>query len=235
MLYQTDFANGTHRLELGAGEWQAQDGALRQTSDGDRLPRHAATRAGPTTPTREGAQDRRRRRLPDPLPRPGSPTTTSGGTSAAGTTRARALERAQNGAKREIGRPRRSPSKPAAGTTSASRSQGRRIRCYLDDKLVTDALTDRRPRPPTRVYATASRDNATGDSHLKVVNFAPTTAAAGRLQGVRERGEDGPRRSHLHGQPADVNTLAEPRKVAPQTVTSTAAAAVSSTSSRPIR
>ena len=86
--------------------------------------------------------------------------------------------------------------------------QGPRIRCYLDDKLITEAM-DTRPPPVEPLYATASRDRATGDVIVKVVNVSAShrscrsalkglpTVAGGTIQ-------------QLQGDPELVNSIAEP-------------------------
>ena len=96
--------------------------------------------------------------------------------------------------------------------------EGRRIRCYLDGKLVTDAI-DEPALPPSPIYATASRENSTGDVILKVVNIEPTPRAGKvRISGA-ERVAPQAEVHVLAGAPADVNTLDEPQKVATKSTT----------------
>src|SRR5581483_5370392 len=51
--------------------------------------------------------------------------------------------------------------------------QGRQIKCYVDDKLVSEA-TDTPPKPTESVYAAASRVDSTGEIILKIVNTLET-------------------------------------------------------------
>ena len=94
--------------------------------------------------------------------------------------------------------------------------EGEQVRCWLDGKLVHDF---RRPRLMSQaVYASATRDNSTGEIILKVVNTAsgPTETAIA-LAGVAKL--SGPARAFVltSEKPGDENSLAEPRKVAPRT------------------
>ena len=91
--------------------------------------------------------------------------------------------------------------------------EGRKVRCFLDDKLVSEGTS-----PPAAlvgpVFASASRVEATGEVILKVVNTSPGAQKLEiDLQGVKDV-EKGATAEVLSGQPTDVNTLAEPEKVA---------------------
>ncbi|HEY8932907.1 MAG TPA: alpha-L-arabinofuranosidase C-terminal domain-containing protein, partial [Rariglobus sp.] len=93
---------------------------------------------------------------------------------------------------------------------------GDQIRCWLDGKLVHDF---RRPHLTVQtVYASATRDTATGEIILKVVNTAagPTETTI-NLEGVAQL--SGPARAIVltSEKPDDENSLAEPRKIAPRT------------------
>jgi len=126
------------------------------------------------------------------------------------------LERGENGAKSEFG--------PVATNTIETgrwydirvELQGRSIRCFLDDKLVTEAMEGAGPQPEP-VYASASGDPATGAVFLQVVNItsAPRQMEI-NLQGVTKV-SDGAACEVLTGEPLDQNTIAEPEKVAPKT------------------
>ena len=95
---------------------------------------------------------------------------------------------------------------------------GSRIRCYLDGKLVNEAVA---PPPSFPVFATASRDLATGDVILKAVNVSETPYPLQvTLQGAK--GVAGTASALvLTGAPGDVNTVETPTKVAPRTATLT--------------
>jgi alpha-L-arabinofuranosidase len=92
---------------------------------------------------------------------------------------------------------------------------GTDIKCYLDDKLITEA-TDTPPAPLPAIYATASRADASGQVILKVVNVSSSPQNLQiNLQGAADVSKD----AHLillTGQPGDMNSIAEPTKVAPQ-------------------
>ncbi|MCW3062267.1 MAG: alpha-L-arabinofuranosidase domain protein [Capsulimonas sp.] len=95
--------------------------------------------------------------------------------------------------------------------------QGMKIRCYLDDKLITEA-TDTPSVPPT-FFTTASRDLKSGDVILKVVNVesAPRSLDV-NIQGVNAIQETAVSQV-LTGRLTDVNTIADPEKAAVQTTT----------------
>ncbi len=93
--------------------------------------------------------------------------------------------------------------------------QGRAIRCFLDGKLITQA-TDA-PPTPAPLYAASSRDTATGDVILKVVNIS----GAPQPLRVDLQGASGVAHSailqELTGDPAAVNTVDAPLRVSPRT------------------
>lgn len=130
------------------------------------------------------------------------------------------LERAALGDQHEIGQS--SPVTVETGRWYDIRieTEGSHIRCYLDDKLVSEA-DDIPPTPPTPIYSTASRDLKTGDVILKVVNVsADPQPLAVSLQGAKNVASTASA-IVLTGDPGDVNSLAEPQKVAPKTETIT--------------
>jgi alpha-L-arabinofuranosidase len=93
--------------------------------------------------------------------------------------------------------------------------KGTSVRCYLDDKLIQQA-EDTALEPVDPVYSTASRDDATGDVIVKVVNVSDSAQDLNvRLEGVSRVA--GGTVEVLQGDPADVNTVENPRKVAPRT------------------
>ncbi len=94
--------------------------------------------------------------------------------------------------------------------------EGGHVRCWLDGKLVHDFSP---PHLTTKaVYASATRDAATGEIILKIVNTASApTETTIDLEGVAQL--SGPTRAIVltSEKPSDENSLAEPRKVAPRT------------------
>ncbi|HJT76177.1 MAG TPA: alpha-L-arabinofuranosidase C-terminal domain-containing protein [Gemmataceae bacterium] len=100
--------------------------------------------------------------------------------------------------------------------------QGNKVRCFLDDKLVSEG-TSPPAGPVGPVFAAASRVGGTGEVILKVVNTSPgVQKLAIDLRGVQEV-ERRATAEVLSGRPGDVNTLAEPQKVAPRHVAIAAA------------
>lgn len=90
--------------------------------------------------------------------------------------------------------------------------QGPRIRCYVDGTLVHD-LQD---RPASTLFASASREQSSGEVILKVANPAEADQEVRiALNGLRAVGREAVGEV-LTGSPADVNSLAEPRHIAPK-------------------
>lgn len=90
--------------------------------------------------------------------------------------------------------------------------RGSNIKCYLDNQLVHDVTT----APVKSLYASATREDKTGEVILKVVNVADDPVeAAFQLNGVQKL--RGPAEGHVltSADPTDENTLEEPLKVAP--------------------
>ena len=94
--------------------------------------------------------------------------------------------------------------------------RGTDIKCYLDDKLVTTATDVDGPVPP--VYAVASRVDASGDVILKVVNFGKTPQKLEVSLPGAPAVSPAADCEVLTGRPEDVNTIADPEKVAPKQV-----------------
>jgi alpha-N-arabinofuranosidase len=92
---------------------------------------------------------------------------------------------------------------------------GANVKCYLDDKLVHDVEI---PAPDlARVYATASRDQKSGDTIVKVVNVADDAAEVKlTLKGMAD-GELHATAITLSGSPDDINSIGEPDKLQPVT------------------
>jgi len=219
-LYSKDFAQGADDWALGQGQWAARDGVLSQTGDqtNDR-----AT-AGDTAWT-DYTYHVQARKLSGKegfliaFHYRDDANLVWWNIGGWGNTRT-ALEQFQNGADTQLG-----PDVPL--TVESNRwydirieVQGRAIRCFLDGKLV-EAVTDTPPAPPAPLYAVASRALSTGDIILKVVNTSPFVQ---QIQ-VDLQGAQGVARTAvaqvLAGDPAAVNTIDAPEKVAPRTVTLT--------------
>ena len=215
-LYSKDFASGDADWAFSQGTWAAADGVLRQTGDQT----NSRATAGDTAWT-DYTYHVQARKL--------------GGAEGFliafhyrdegdylwwniggwGNTRT-AIEQVQAGSSTQLG-----PDIPVTVETGRwydikIELQGRQVRCFLDGKLVEE-VTDAPPAPPAPLYAVASRALSTGDVILKVVNTSP---AAQQIQ-IDLQGASGVAKTAvaqvLAGDPADVNSLETPEKVAPQT------------------
>jgi alpha-L-arabinofuranosidase len=93
-------------------------------------------------------------------------------------------------------------------------TEGRRIRCYLDDALIHDTVV---PPPPTDLLAVSTRDEKTGDVLVKVVHFgaAPVTAQLVLDGGVRLSG-GGTATVLTSASPLDENSFDAPEKIVPK-------------------
>ncbi|MGD0519304.1 MAG: alpha-L-arabinofuranosidase C-terminal domain-containing protein, partial [Thermoguttaceae bacterium] len=94
--------------------------------------------------------------------------------------------------------------------------KGEKVNCYLDGKLVqsTEAPAPRR----WRIYATAARDDNSGEIILKVVNPAGEPAdTLVRLKGVAKVAGKADVTILAGTSLADENSIAEPKKIAPAT------------------
>lgn len=92
---------------------------------------------------------------------------------------------------------------------------GRRVRGFVDGKLVTDAVYTSRPAPPS-LFATATYAKKDRTVFVKVVNAGETPVdLAINLRGVGGIEPNGTALV-LAGEPGWVNSLDEPRKVAPK-------------------
>jgi alpha-L-arabinofuranosidase len=88
----------------------------------------------------------------------------------------------------------------------------RRIRCYLDGKLVHDVTA---PKPQS-LFASAGRDEATGDLILKVINTSTGSASAAlTVSGAGHLRPDAQLLVLTSGKRSDNNSLEHPTRVAP--------------------
>jgi alpha-L-arabinofuranosidase len=220
VLYYKDFAQGSSDWTFGTGQWAASDGVLRQTS--------AATNSRAIAGDAQWTDYTYHVQAKKLSGQEGfliafhyldDNNLTWWNIGGWGNTRT-ALEQVHNGSNTQLG-----PDVPV--TVEANRwydiaiaVHGRHIRCYLDGVLVEEA-NDIPPAPPAPLYAVASRVSATGEVIVKVVN---TSATAQQMQ-VDLQGAQGVAKTAtalvLSGDPADMNSLDAPEKVAPQTLTLT--------------
>lgn len=88
-----------------------------------------------------------------------------------------------------------------------------RIACYLDDQLIQTAAIP--AAKIQRLFATAARDLKTDEIILKVVNPTDQARAEINVQGVNRLASRARMIVLTSGNPADQNSLSEPRRVAP--------------------
>jgi alpha-L-arabinofuranosidase len=93
--------------------------------------------------------------------------------------------------------------------------KGREIKCYLDDKLISQGEQPKLP-PPAMVFATASRADDTDRVILKFVNAQTEPAKMEiKLQGIDKVSKADA--IVLSGNPTDVNSPGDPMKISPKT------------------
>jgi alpha-L-arabinofuranosidase len=215
-LFETDFNNGTAGWRLHGGNWAPQDGALAQSSSDEDVRATAGDRnwkdytyelKARKTGGAEGflilfhVQNPENRYVWWNL----------GGWSNTRTI----LERAENGAMSEFGTAATNTIETGRWYDIKVEVEGAKIRGYLDGQLVTEA-TDVSGARPEPVYATASRDETSGEVFLHVVNVSPAPRTITvNLHGVTKVTGDATCEV-LTGEPGDVNSLAEPEKVVPK-------------------
>ncbi|HLK57367.1 MAG TPA: alpha-L-arabinofuranosidase C-terminal domain-containing protein [Chthonomonadaceae bacterium] len=217
VLYQHDFAAGTGDWRLGIGNWSAQEGALKQASS------RTDCRATVGDPHWKDYTYRLKARKLGGLEGflilfhvQNTDNYVWWNIGGWGNTRT-ALEKAADGSKREIGNVSAVTIETGRWYDIRVEVKGESIRCFLDDKLII-AATDTPGDPIDPLYATASRDQATGDVILKVVNTSGTDQQLDiALQGVKSVANTAEAQV-LVGQPSDVNTVETPEKVAPKSV-----------------
>ena len=124
------------------------------------------------------------------------------------------IERARGG-KSELGVPSNVTVETGRWYDVRVEVRGTAIKCYLDGKLVSEASDT----APLSFYATSSRDFKTGDVILKAVNFSPSAQpmqiALEGAEGVSSTAQA----QVLSGLPSAVNTIDNPKHVAPHKVT----------------
>ncbi|HZZ27678.1 MAG TPA: alpha-L-arabinofuranosidase C-terminal domain-containing protein [Pirellulales bacterium] len=126
-----------------------------------------------------------------------------------------ALEAIEDGASSEISPHAQVMVEPNRWYNIKMEVKGRNIKCYLDDKLVSEG-TQPPPAPPTNLFATASRDDASGDVILKLVNISAEPCSAKlNFQGAKNVVSQASLET-LSGSPGDVNSIDHPTKVVPK-------------------
>jgi alpha-L-arabinofuranosidase len=210
-----DFAQGTSGWRIRGGDWKVKDGALQQLAAGE--DRRAVT--GDAS-WRDYTYSLKARKL--------------GGVEGFlvmfqisdqnnwvwwniggwGNTQ-HALEQCADGSKGLLGRPQGGSVETGRWYDIRIETEGPRIRCYLDGKLVHDVV----PQPVRSLHAVASRSKENGEIILKVVNVSKEDQETQvNLKGVSELGPIAKVIS-LSGDPAAENSLDQPDKVSPKQTT----------------
>jgi alpha-L-arabinofuranosidase len=218
VLYECDPANAERGWKSISGTWTWVDGALRQTSDETNCRATAGNASWAnysyTVKARklsgaEGFMVMFHVRGPDDFL-----WWNIGGWGNSRTV----VETEEHGAKQEIGQVSDVTVESNRWYDLKLEVSGRQIRGYIDGRLVTEA-TDTPVPGAQPMYATASRDDATGDVILKLVNVEGNARAT--MINLRGAGRVAPtaKAEVLTGDPHDVNSVDEPAKVAPKTIT----------------
>lgn len=213
-LFQSDFSQNSDGWRARGGNWSVQDGALIQTSDAMNCRMTAGDGSwGDYTYTVQARKTGGREGFLIMFHSRGRNDFLWWNVGGWGNTRSQ-LEKMSDGQNSPLG-------ESAPVTIDANRwytvkieLKGTDIKCYLDGKLITEA-TDTPPTPPPALYASASRVDSTGQMFLKVVNIA---AAPQTLQVNIHGAADVAKKAQLTllmGQPGDVNTISNPRKIYP--------------------
>ena len=223
-LFQTDLTNGLRGWDRSGGEWTAQDGVLIQNAE--------ATDIRATTGDRKWTDYTYELKAEKTagaegflvLFHVGGPDDyiwfNVGGWNNTRTV----MEKAENGAKSELGNAATNTVQTGRWYDVKIEVEGRAIRCYLDGALVCQATDGPGPQPDP-IYANATSVPATGEVFLHIVNVSATARPVQfNLAGVTSVA-GAATCEEMSGDPLDVNTLAEPMKVAPKTTRIPAAGA----------
>ncbi len=211
VLFQSDFAEGTKNWKLQNGDWSAKDGVLTQKSEtenviarfgDDNWSDYTLNLKARKTGGKEGFLILVGVKGDDHL------WWNLGGW---GNTRS-AFERSLGGSKYDIGQPTIDKIETGRWYDIRLELKGDMVKAYLDNRLVAEIKDMARPLQP--LYATASRDEKTGEVIVKVVNVSTTPQTLKvDLSGATARFA---KALVLTGEPTDENTLDAPRRVAPQ-------------------
>jgi alpha-L-arabinofuranosidase len=215
-LFQMDPANGLRDWRRSGGDWTVQDGVLIQNAEAENIRATAGDRNWTDYTYELKARKTGGAEGFLVLFHVGGPGDyvwfNVGGWNNTRTV----MEKAENGAKSELGNTATNTVETGRWYDVKIEVEGRSIRCYLDGALVCRATDGPGPQPDP-VYANATSDPATGEVFLHIVNVSATARPVQfNLIGVMAVGGTATC-EEMSGDPLDVNTIAEPRKVAPKT------------------
>ena len=217
-LYKKDFSQGSADWTMGAGTWQVEDGSLRQSSS--RRDTHASAGDPSWTDYTYRVKAKKLSGAEGFMVLFHVRSATDywqwniGGW---GDSRS-AIQRHEDGEVDEVGRSTNTTVQTDRWYDVRIELHGTDIKCYLDDKLITE-VTDTPRAPASPLYAAASCLGSRGEGFLKVVNMSsdPVTTDVDfpGLKSISRSCEGW----ILAGQPDDVNTVKQPLKVAPKPIT----------------
>jgi alpha-L-arabinofuranosidase len=215
-LFASDFSKPADDWRARNGTWAVQDGVYRQSSDRE----NAVATVGDTA-WADYTYTVKARKISGPegflvlFHTQDRRTYSFWNVGGWGNTRT-ALQKTEDGSNTEFG-----PSQPVTVQTGKwydirIEVKGHDIKCYLDDKLVTQATES--SLPPDPIVATASRIDSNGQVVLKVVNTSPTPQP---IQ-ISVRGATSVTKKAfaqvLTGKPTDVNSIDSPTKIVPKQI-----------------
>jgi len=217
-LYHKDFALGTDDWAIGRGTWKVEDGSLRQSSN--REDTHATV--GDATWT-DYTYHVKARQLSGPegflilFHVENNRDYWQWNIGGWGNTRS-AIQRHDGGSAEEVGEATDTKIEPNRWYDIKIDVHGSDIKCYLDDKLITEVTET--PHPvATALYAGASRASSSGEIILKIVNVSSDSLSTQvNLEGVGDVASTGSG-WELTGKPDDQNSVTEPKKVFPHPIT----------------
>jgi alpha-L-arabinofuranosidase len=214
-VFQSDFSSGMQGWNVHSGEWSVHDGALAQTGDATDC-RITAGDPSWTDYTYE-LSARKTGGMEGFLVLVHVKDANNyvwfnvGGWNNTRTV----MEKAENGAKGELGQASDLTVENNRWYAIKIEVQGRDIKCYVDGKLTCQA-TDNPGATADPVYANATKD-ANGDVYLHVVNVTDAPRQVDfKINGATKISSTASC-TVLSGDAGDVNSIAEPEKVAPKT------------------
>lgn len=214
VLFQPDLSKGIESWKVGNGDWSIQDGTIRQNSI------ETNCRAVIGDPAwKDYTLSVKARKLSGAegfliLFHVADDNTWLWWNVGGWTNTQTGLERAERGAKEGLGRNVNMTLESDRWYDLRIEVAGRQIRCYLDDKLITEA-TNTPVSYAGNMFASATRDDASGDVLLKVVNSLPTAQQIEiDLQGITTVGKEATLEVLTSADPADMNSIDARGKVA---------------------
>jgi alpha-L-arabinofuranosidase len=216
VLYQPDFTKGTSGWRKRSGTWEVEDGAFRQTSDGENCMATAGDTAwGDYTFSVKARKISGSEGFLILFHSAGRDSYFQWNVGGWDNTRS-ALQHADDGPAMEFGESVPTTVESGRWYDISIAVNGHDIKCYLDGKLITQATEV--TTPPDAIIATASRIDSSGQVILKVVNTTPIVQTMEiQLEGASSVSKQATGQV-LTGNSRDVNTIDEPKKIYPREI-----------------